>query len=194
MDEKTLELARSALLTALALGLSYMERFIPIGLVVPMPVVKLGLANVVTLIALYRLGTRPATAILFTRCVLGSLFGGGVTALAFSLTGGFLALAAMVWARRLQALSVYGVSMLGAAAHNVGQICAAMVLMRSRYVVGYLPFLLAISVVCGLATGALSAGVLRLLPAAPQHTPKREEGHYVGASGGNRAGDPHPPV
>ena len=62
MDEKTLELARSALLTALALGLSYMERFIPIGLVVPMPGVKLGLANVVTLIALYRLGTRPATA------------------------------------------------------------------------------------------------------------------------------------
>ena len=72
---KTQRLARAALLTALALGLSWMERFIPLQLLVPLPGIKLGLANLVTLFALYFLGGRMALAILCVRCLLGSLFG-----------------------------------------------------------------------------------------------------------------------
>ena len=164
-----------AVLTALALGLSYAERFLPLGLAVPLPGVKLGLANVVTLAALYLPGPRTALTVLVLRCLLGAVFGGGVTALAFSLTGGLLALAAMAAARHAPFLSVYGVSILGAAAHNIGQILAAMAVLRSFYVAAYLPFLLLVSAATGLLTGAASAGTLRALAAAA-HSEKRPGG------------------
>ena len=163
---KTQRLARAALLTALALGLSWMERFIPLQLLVPLPGIKLGLANLVTLFALYFLGGRMALAILCVRCLLGSLFGGGVTAFCFSITGGLLALAVMVAARRLPLLSVYGVSILGAAAHHVGQILVAVALLRSGYVVAYLPFLLLVAIATGFLTGAISSALFRAMLAA----------------------------
>ena len=165
---KTKALTLCALLVALALALSWAERMLPLQLLVPLPGVKLGLANIVTLVALYFLGTRYAAAILVARCLLGSLFGGGFTALAFSLTGGLLALGTMALARRLPALSVYGVSVLGAAAHNTGQILAAMALLRSVYVAGYLPLLLAVGTVTGLVTGAVASGTFRALLASGQ--------------------------
>ena len=163
---KTQRLARAALLTALALGLSWMERFIPLQLLVPLPGIKLGLANLVTLFALYFLGGRMALAILCVRCLLGSLFGGGVTAFCFSITGGLLALAVMALARRLPVLSVYGVSILGAAAHHVGQILVAVALLRSGYVVAYLPFLLLVAIATGFLTGAISSALFRAMLAA----------------------------
>ena len=163
---KTQRLARAALLTALALGLSWMERFIPLQLLVPLPGIKLGLANLVTLFALYFLGGRMALAILCVRCLLGSLFGGGVTAFCFSITGGLLALAVMAAARRLPLLSVYGVSILGAAAHHVGQILVAVALLRSGYVVAYLPFLLLVAIATGFLTGAISSALFRVMLAA----------------------------
>ena len=177
---KAKALALCAVLVALALGLSYLERFLPLQIAVPLPGVKLGLANIVTLMALYFLGTRPAVTILGLRCVLGSLFGGGLSALAFSLTGGLLALGTMTLARRIPALSVYGVSVLGAAAHNLGQICAAMVLLGSVYVISYLPFLLAVSVLTGLATGAASSASFRALLAAGQRPIPTQEVSYAG--------------
>ena len=163
---KTQRLVRAALLTALALGLSWMERFIPLQLLVPLPGIKLGLANLVTLFALYFLGGRMALAILCVRCLLGSLFGGGVTAFCFSITGGLLALAVMAAARRLPLLSVYGVSILGAAAHHVGQILVAVALLRSGYVVAYLPFLLLVAIATGFLTGAISSALFRAMLAA----------------------------
>lgn len=161
MDAK--RAARLSLLLALALCLSYMERFIPLELIVPLPGVKLGLANVVTLFALYAMDTPSAALILFPRCLLGGFFG-GVSSLLYSLLGGLLALGTMALAKRWGRLSVFGVSVLGAAAHNVGQVTAAAALLGSWYIVGYLPLLLTLSVPCGLLTGALAAGVLRALP------------------------------
>ena len=73
---------------ALALALSYMESFFPLALIVPLPGVKLGLANIVTLYALYALGFPSALAILLVRCTLGALFAGNASALLFSLLGG----------------------------------------------------------------------------------------------------------
>lgn len=160
---KTKRLALCAVLISLALALSYTERFLPLQLLIPLPGVKLGLANIVTLIALYLLGPGAAFGILVPRCILGAVFGGGITGLLFSLTGGLLAVSVMVLCRRIRALSVYGVSVLGAAAHNVGQILAAMVLMQSVYVGAYLPYLLVVSVFTGCATGAAGAGVLRVM-------------------------------
>lgn len=161
--DKTKRLALCAVLISLALALSYTERFLPLQLLIPLPGVKLGLANIVTLIALYLLGPGAAFAILIPRCILGAVFGGGITGLLFSLTGGLLAMSVMALCRKNPGLSVYGVSVLGAAAHNVGQILAAMVLMRSVYVGAYLPYLLLVSVLTGCATGAAGAGVLRVM-------------------------------
>lgn len=165
---KTNQLTLCALLIAVALVLSYMERFIPLQMLIPLPGIKLGLANIVTVMALYFFGEKQAFIILILRCVLGSAFGGGISGLAFSLTGGLLAMTMMSISRRLGLFSVYGVSILGAAAHNVGQICVAVFLMSSVYVVGYLPYLLAVSVFTGLATGGACAGVFRALVASGQ--------------------------
>lgn len=163
---KTRSLALCAILTALALGLSYMERFLPLQLLVPLPGIKLGLANIVTLFALYILGSRSTFQILTIRCLLGALFGGGLTAFFFSITGGILALSTMALARRLPFLSIYGVSILGAAAHHVGQILVAVLLLRSVYIVAYLPFLLLVAIVTGFLTGAVSAANFRAMAAA----------------------------
>ena len=162
---KTKRLTLCAILVALAMALSYTERFIPLQMVVPLPGVKLGLANIVTLMALYLMGPKAAFAILIPRCIFGAVFGGGITGLAFSLVGGLLAMAVMCLARKIPAFSVYGVSILGAAAHNVGQILAAMVLMNSVYIGAYLPYLLGVALFTGFATGAACAGILRALKA-----------------------------
>lgn len=163
---KTKRLTLCAVLIALALALSYTERFIPLQMVIPLPGVKLGLANIVTLVALYLLGPKAAFAILIPRCIFGAVFGGGITGLAFSLTGGILAMVTMMLAKKLPIFSIYGISILGAAAHNVGQILAAMVLMNSVYIGAYLPYLLIVALFTGFATGAAGAGILRALKAA----------------------------
>ena len=163
---KAKEITLCAVLTALALALSYTEQFIPLQLLIPLPGIKLGLANIVTLVALYLLRTKYAFWILIPRCFFGAVFGGGITALLFSLCGGILALEVMAGVRKVPFFSVYGVSILGAAAHNVGQILAAMVLMNSLSIGAYLPYLLIVAVFTGLLTGAACAGVLRVLPNA----------------------------
>ena len=161
--KKSNTIARCALLISLALVLSYTERLIPLQLAVPLPGIKLGLANIVTLAALYLLGGRPALIILVLRCLLGSIFSGSVTSLLFSLTGGLLAMAVMAGARKCPLFSIYGVSILGAAAHNIGQILASMLLMHSVYIAAYLPYLLIVALFTGTATGAAAGAVLRSL-------------------------------
>ena len=153
-------IALGAVLVALALALSYTERFIPLQLVIPLPGVKLGLANIATLVSLYLLGWQTTVPIVAVRCFLGALFG-GLTGILFSLTGSLIALAVMAICKRLPIFSIYGVSILGAAAHNIGQILAAMVLMGSIYVWAYLPYLLVIAIFTGTANGAAGAGILR---------------------------------
>ena len=97
--------------------------------------------------------------------LLGAVFGGGITGLLFSLTGGVLSMSVMALCKNAPILSVYGISILGAATHNVGQILAAMVLMNSVYIGMYLPYLLVVALFTGFATGAAGAGVLRILKA-----------------------------
>ncbi len=154
------KLTLTAILTALALALGLLERFLPISLLIPLPGVKLGLSTIVTLSALCVLGTPYAAAILLLRAVLGSVFSGSVTSLLYSLAGGALALTAMAIASRSKRLSVYGVSMIGAAMHSIGQILAAMAVIGSVSIVSYLPLLLVISAVTGALTGSATGGVL----------------------------------
>ena len=152
-------LTRSAVLTALALALSVAEGLVPLTILFPLPGLRLGLANLVTVYALCRLSGREALLILIARCLLGSLLGGNLMALAFSLNGGLLALGVMALLLRLPGLSLFGVSIAGAAAHNTGQILAAMVVLGTPAPLVYLPPLL----LCSLVTGAVTGGVSILL-------------------------------
>lgn len=152
-----------ALLISAALVLSYFERFLPLQLLIPLPGMKLGLANVVSLMALFFWGWKEAFVILILRCTLGAFFGGSISGLLFSLAGGILSMTVMGLCSRYSGWSVYGISVMGAAAHNVGQIGMAVLWMRSVSVVGYLPYLLIVSIFTGLGTGATCAGVFRIL-------------------------------
>ena len=160
---KTKKLTTCAVLISLALALSYMEKFIPLQMVIPLPGIKLGLANIVTLIAIYYLDVKIAYAIVFIRCLMGAIFGGGVSGLMFSLTGGLISLTVMLLAKKMSCFSIFGVSVLGAATHNIGQILAAMLLMQSVYIGAYLPYLLIVALFTGYATGLASAGVLKVI-------------------------------
>ena len=153
------KLALCAILTAMALALSYLENMLPTALLVPLPGFKLGIANIVTVFALYYLGAAPAMAILIARCLLGAMFAGNASALIFSLMGGVLAMIVMILLHRLPGLSIYGVSIAGAAAHNTAQIAAAVAVLGTAAPLVYLPFLL----FCSLATGAFTGGVAALL-------------------------------
>lgn len=164
MKLTTKRLTLCALLTAMALALSYLENFFPLSLAVPIPGVKLGLANIVTVFALYMLGASEAVLILVGRCLLGSVFAGNMNALIFSLLGGLAAMAVMILLSRSRHLSVYGVCTGGAAAHNCGQIAAAVLTLGSTAPLYYLPVLLLVSLFTGGLTGLITACLFRALP------------------------------
>ena len=170
MKMTTRQLTLCAVLAALALALSYIESFFPLTLLIPLPGVKLGLANIVTVFALYTLGAPMALCILLVRCTLGALFAGNASALIFSLLGGFSAMLVMI-ALHKNRLSIFGVSIAGAAAHNCGQVAAAMLTLGSVAPLSYLPFLLLVS----LFTGALSGFIAALLFRAMANTALMKE-------------------
>lgn len=149
-------MAVCGLLIAAAFALSWLEFILPISL--PVPGFKLGLANTVTLFALYKLGAKPALAILIGRCALSALLFGGVTQLLFSLMGGLFAYAVMLFIKRFRCFSPYGVSIAGASAHNIGQTTAAVLLMGTPSLYSYLLFLLP----AGIVTGFLTAYIYKL--------------------------------
>ena len=157
----TRQLTLCALLSALALALSWIESFLPVF--VPLPGARLGLANIVTVFALYALGPAQALSILLVRCTLGAVFAGNLNALLFSLLGGFSAMGAMILLSRWKRLSLYGVSMGGAAAHNCGQVAAAVLTLGTSAPLGYLPLLLATSLFTGALTGLIAGLLFRAL-------------------------------
>ena len=165
MNGKSKRIALCGLLTATALVLSLVERMFPVSAVIPIPGIKLGLANVVTLFALVRLNRRDALAVLLVRVTLASAFMGSITSFLFALFGGLLAMLVMLLLLpgRDRWISFIGISAAGAAAHNIGQIGAAMMVLRSVYVAAYLPLLLLSGLVMGISTGIVSRAVIEHL-------------------------------
>ncbi len=149
------KLTLNSLLISLALVLAFIERFIPLNLIVPVPGIKLGLANIVTMFALFWVDIPSAITITVLRCVLASLLFGGMSSLIYSLSGAFFALVIMILLKfgYEKVFSLLGISMGGAAAHNTGQIAAASIMMKNTAVFAYLPVLL----ITGLATGLFTA-------------------------------------
>lgn len=167
MKSTAREVCLLAVLVAVALVISVAESWLPAGFI-PIPGVKLGLANIVTLFALCFLTLPRACTVLVLRCFLASLFGGGITALAFSLAGGLLALVTMWLLLGTKKLSLAGVSIAGAAMHGIGQILAAIVMLSTLSVLFYLPVLLLSAIVTGGITGIVSHYLFQRLKKIPQ--------------------------
>ena len=159
------KLTRSAVLVAVALALSVAEALVPLTILFPLPGLRLGLANLVTVYALACLGTGEAVMILMVRCFLGALMGGNLSSLAFSLTGGLLAFAVEAILIHCRPLSIFGICIAGAAGHNTGQIMASIVMMRTPATLVYLPPLLLASLMTGAFTGWVNALLIKRLPA-----------------------------
>ena len=150
MDVK--RLTKLGLLTCLALIIFIIELRIPD--IVPIPGVKLGLANIGTVYCIYTFTPAETAMMLFSRILLGALFSGNLMALWYSIAGGVLCFAGMVLLRRIaDEKNIWFLSVIGAVLHNIGQITVAMIVLKSKTVIGYLPFLLISGCIAGLFTG-----------------------------------------
>lgn len=148
----TFRLTRMALLTAIALTIFLAEAQIPNP--IPLPGVKLGLANIVTVYAMFVLGPADTLMILVSRVFLGSVFSGQMMTFLYSLSGGLLCYVAMlVLCRVLTQKQIWLCSCIGGACHNAGQMAAAILIARTPALVVYLPYLLLAGLAAGLFTG-----------------------------------------
>ncbi|MBE6724576.1 MAG: Gx transporter family protein [Ruminococcaceae bacterium] len=151
MKKGARRLTVDALFAAVALTIFVIELYIPS---VGIPGVKLGLANIVTVTAAFLIGPWDAGAILLCRIVLGGIFSGQVMALWYSLAGGTLCWLTMLPLRRiLTKKQIWVMSVIGAVAHNVGQILVALAVTRTAAILYYLPVLMVSGVLAGLFTG-----------------------------------------
>lgn len=150
-------LTRCALLTAIALTIFVLEAQIPIPF--PVPGMKLGLSNIITLFALFSFGWKDALAIVVIRILLGNLASGQVMALLYSLGGGLLSFAGMALLRRiLTAKQVWVAGVAGGLLHNLGQMAVALAVTRTRAA-----DLAAGPLLCGLVTGLFTGLCAQLL-------------------------------
>ncbi len=147
-----------ALFAAVALSLFVIELMIPLS--VGIPGVKLGLANIVTVVAVFLLSPVDAAGILYTRILLGGVFSGQAMALLYSLAGGTLCfIATLVLKRFVTEKQIWAVSVIGSLAHNLGQTLVAAAVLRTGAVFLYLPVLFIAGILAGLFTG-VSAQIL----------------------------------
>ena len=162
-QSRTAELTQLSLLTAAALILYIVESRLPAP--VPIPGVKLGLANIITVVAVYRFRPGQVTALVVVRLLLGSFFAGSMSALMFSGAGALLCLVGMTVLRRVLTEKYIPLcSVLGAILHNIGQIVVAIGVMRDIKVVAYLPVLLVTGCIAGLFTGLCARAVEKRIP------------------------------
>lgn len=159
--KKTKRLVLLAMLTAVAMILSYVESLLPS---VGIPGVKMGLANIAVIFALFRFGWKEAAALSLVRVVLVSLLFGSVGAMLYSLAGAVLSLAVMALLRRIDRFSTVGISVAGGVAHNAGQILMAMLILQTKQLLGYLPVLAVSGIAGGVLTGLAAALLIRCIP------------------------------
>lgn len=157
VENKTHRLAVDALLLAIALIFSYVEAIFPLTALIPLPAFKLGLANVVIMLAVWTVSASDAVMISLVRVVVMGLLFGNPVSIWFSLGGAIFSLFTLIILRKYasEKFSFVGISVLSAAAHNIGQIIFATAFFGVKTVFAYLPFLLVVSTVFGGTCGAL---------------------------------------
>lgn len=159
--------AQYGLLTAAALVCGYLELLVPLPTTVAG--VKLGLGNVVVLIALERLGAKPALYLMLAKVFVSTLLFANLQMLAFSLAGGLLSWAVMALAVRSGLFSPISSSVLGGVAHNAGQLIAVAALLSPHVALVNAPILAVAGVLCGAAVGVAAQLILKSLPAEAFH-------------------------
>ena len=148
---KAKKLTLLGLLSAIALTIFMVESQIPP--VVPLPGVKLGLANIVTVFAVFALGGKEAAAVLFVRVFLGAVFAGNFSTIFYSAGGGVCAIAVTIGLKKILTRNQLWVAgCLGAMAHSIGQVAMAVMLLGAPSVIVYLPVMLIISMVLNATT------------------------------------------
>ena len=154
----TKKITLSALMVALAMILSYIEALIPFSFGIPG--IKLGLANLVVLAALYLFGPVQALLISVVRIFLISITFGSMSALLYSLAGGLLSFAVMLILSKVKGFSVIGVSVAGGVSHNLGQLIVAALVVENMNLFFYFPVLILAGVITGLLIGIAVKAVL----------------------------------
>ena len=156
---KARKLTQMAMLTAIALTIFMIEAQIPP--LVPIPGIKLGLANIVTVFAVFAMGPKEAASILFVRIFLGAVFAGNFSTILYSGAGGLCAIAVTIGLRKILTVKQLWVAgALSAIGHSVGQMAMAITLTATPGLAVYLPVMIFCSVVTGLFTGLCAQFVL----------------------------------
>lgn len=158
---ETRKIAQIGVLVALAMVLSYVESLFPAFVAVPG--VRIGLANIAVVFALYRLGFKEALGISLFRVVLSSLLFGSLLSMAYSAAGAVLSLLMMALIKKTRLFGTVAVSVVGGVSHNLGQIAIACLILQSRVVVYYIPVLILSGVAAGVVIGIISAVVIARL-------------------------------
>lgn len=147
--------------TSLALIFSYIETLIPISFGIPG--IKLGLANLIIIIALYKIKLREVYLLSVTRVLLSGLIFGNYFSILYSLAGGLLSLTIMCVLKGKKDFSIIGVSIAGGVFHNIGQLIVAMAAVETFHIFYYIPVLLIAGLITGFLIGVLADNILRRL-------------------------------
>ena len=166
-NSKVKELALRAMLVALCFVLSFVESRIPAFIAVPG--IKLGITNLVVLVALYMLGWKDAFTINIIRIVLAGLTFGSLMSMWYSLAGGMLATLGMIFLKYALDAKIVTVSVSGALLHNLGQIAVAMIILRTDALFYYLVVLWISGAVAGVIIGILGYLVLNRIMKIPKN-------------------------
>ena len=156
----TRKLTKLSLLTAIALIIFIIEMRLPD--LSGIPGVKLGLANIITVYALYHFKAYEVAMVVFVRILLGSVFGGNMSAMIYSLSGAVLCLVGMIFLKKIiNEKYIWLSSVAGAILHNTGQILAAMAVTRSTAVFAYYPVLVVSGCIAGVFTGICASILIK---------------------------------
>ena len=155
---KTKKVAMLGLTIALAMIMSYIEALVPLSFAVPG--IKMGLANIVIIFVLYKIGTKEAILVSLIRVILVSLLFSNVMAMAYSIAGAVLSLSVMWLLKKTDKFSFIGVSIAGGIMHNVGQIIMAVILLGTEQIALYLPVLIITGTATGVVIGIVSGLVI----------------------------------
>ena len=151
------DVALYGMFVSVSLVLSYIEAIIPINL--PVPGMKLGLANIVIIWVLYSMGIKAAAIVSLVRVLLAGFMFGNMYSIIFSMAGALLSLITMYFLKKIKAFSIIGVSIAGGVMHNAGQIIVSMIVLENVRMAYYFPALMISGVVAGIAIGLLG-GIL----------------------------------
>ncbi len=147
--------------TALALVFSYVESLIPISFGIPG--VKLGLANLIIVTALFKLELKEAFLLSVVRVLLSGVLFGNYFSIIYSLAGALLSLSVMALLKRAGGFSIVGISIAGGVFHNIGQLFVAMIVVEMFSVAYYVPVLLVAGLLTGGVIGILAREILKRL-------------------------------